>query len=123
MSLQTAGVDEIRTWAMRLPEVTEKQHHLFKTPKWQVRGRTFLGMGRDQTTAVFCIDEGSANTAAAADPAHAAAVRRSDARRSFLGLELKLAGVSANTVEAFVNEAWRSKAPRALVERQDSRGQ
>lgn len=102
---------------MALPEVTEKQHHLLKVPVWQVRGRTFLGMGRDESTVLFCVYEESANVAAAADPEHAAAVRRSDARRSFLGLEVHLAGVSAKRAEAFVREAWAAQAPKRLVNR------
>lgn len=100
---------------MALPEVTEKQHFRFKVPLWQVRGRTFLGMGRDETTAVVCIPEESANAAAAADPDNAAAVRRQDARRSFLGLEVRLAGVPAERVEMLVHEAWAAQAPRTLV--------
>lgn len=86
-----AGVttEKILGWATALPEVTEKQHHLFRVPVWQVLGRTFLGMGRDESTVVFCVPEESANAAAAADPEHAAAVRRKDARRSFLGLEVQ----------------------------------
>jgi hypothetical protein len=107
--------DEVRAWATALPEVTEKQHFLFKVPLWQVRGRTFLGMGRNQTTAVFCITEESADAAAMADPDHAAAVRRTDARRSFLGLEVQLAAVPAERVEALVREARASKAPKTLV--------
>jgi hypothetical protein len=50
-----SNTDDIRGWAMALPEVTEKQHHLFKVPKWQVRGKTFLGMGKDQMTVVLCV--------------------------------------------------------------------
>ena len=107
--------DEIRAWAVALPEVTEKQHFRFKVPLWQVRGRTFLGMGRDETTAVFCITEGSANAAAATDPAHAAAVRRMDARCSFLGLEVRLDGIPKERIEALVREAWAAQAPKRLV--------
>lgn len=106
---------EIRAWATALPEVTEKQHHLFKVPVWQVRGKTFLGMGRDESTAVFCITEESARAAATADPEHTAAVRRMDARRSFLGLEVQLAGVSAIRIEALVRQAWTAHAPKTLV--------
>ncbi len=40
---------EIRTWVTALPQVTEKQHFRFKVPVWQVRGKTFLGMGREPT--------------------------------------------------------------------------
>jgi hypothetical protein len=110
-----ATTEKIRAWATALPEVTEKQHHLFKVPAWQVRGRTFVGMGRDESTAVFLITEESANAAAGADPEHAAAVRRKDARRSFLGLEVHLAGVPAKRAEAFVREAWATQAPKRLV--------
>ncbi|MGH3496987.1 MAG: hypothetical protein ACRDP1_05945 [Nocardioidaceae bacterium] len=109
--------EKIRGWAAALPEVTEKQHHLFKVPVWQVRGRTFLGMGRDESTVVFCISEESANAAAGGDPEHAAAVRRKDARRSFLGLEVRLAGLRAERAEALVREAWATQAPKRLVSR------
>ena len=107
--------DQIRTLAMGLPEVTEKQHFRFKVPIWQVRGKTFLGMGRDETTAVFCITEQSADDAAAAAPEQAVAVRRMDARRSFLGLEVESAGLPADRIEGLVTEAWANKAPKRLV--------
>lgn len=109
------SADDIRAWAMALPEVEETQHFRFKTPKWSVCGRTFLGIGRGESTAVFCITEESANRAAAEDPQHAAAVRRTDARRSFLGLEVTLDGVSAKRIKAWVGEAWAAQAPRRLV--------
>ncbi len=111
----TMTVDEIRAWAMALPEVTETQHFRFMVPLWQVCGKTFLGMGRDQTTAVFCITEESTNEAAAADPEHAAAVRRKNAQRSFLGLELRLADVPAARIEGLVSEAWVAHAPKTLL--------
>jgi hypothetical protein len=84
----------------------------------QVRGRTFLGMGRDQSTVVFWIPEDSANAADTADPAHAAAVRRKDARRSFSGLEVHLTGMPAKRVEALVHQAWAAQAPKRLVNQQ-----
>jgi hypothetical protein len=111
----TATTDETRAWATRLPEVTETQHHLFTVPIWQVRGKTFLGMGRNETTAVFRIDQESADAAAAADPENSATVRRSDARRSFLGLEVRLAGTSVGRVEALVKQAWVAQVPKALA--------
>jgi hypothetical protein len=106
---------QIRAWAMALPEVTEKRHFRFGVPLWQVRGRTFAGMGRDEATAVFRVTEESAAAAAAADPGHAAVVRRMDARRSFLGLEVRLAGAAAERIEALVREAWTAQAPKTLA--------
>jgi hypothetical protein len=107
--------DRIRALAMALPEVTEKQHFRFKVPLWQVQGKTFLGIGRDEITAVFCISEESAEAAVAADPQLGAVVRRADARRSFLGLELQLRSVAPKRVEALVKEAWATQAPKRLV--------
>jgi hypothetical protein len=72
---EVTTTDQIRALATAFPEVSEKQHVRFKVPLWQVRGRTFLGMGRDETTAVFCISEESAD--AAAGPQHAGRALRS----------------------------------------------
>jgi hypothetical protein len=107
--------EQIRALAMALPEVTEKQHFRFKVPLWHVSGKTFLGMGRDESTAVFCITEQSADAAAESAPAHFGAVRRMDARRSFLGLEVQLALVDADRIERLVTEAWATQAPKRLV--------
>lgn len=74
MTVTGATTDEIRTWANGLPEATEHQHHLFKVPLWQVRGKTVLRMGREETSAVFFIEEASTNAAAAEHPDHGAAV-------------------------------------------------
>jgi len=63
------ATDDIRRWAMALPEVEETSHFRFHVPVWKVGGRTFLGMGKDETTAVFCISEQEAGDAAAAEPA------------------------------------------------------
>ena len=100
---------------MALPEVEETSHFRFHVPVYKVRGRTFLGMGKDEATAVFCISEQDANDAAAADPPSCKAVRRRDARRSFLGLEVELGGVSTNRIARLVEQAWRQQAPKRLV--------
>ena len=114
--------DGIRRWATALPEVEETSHFRFHVPVWKVRGKTFLGMGRGETTAVFCISEPEADEAAAADPATYAAVRRQDARRSFLGLQAELNGVPAERVRELVEMAWRHQAPKRLVADHDRNG-
>jgi hypothetical protein len=85
---------DIRRWATALPEVEETTHFRFHVPQFKVRGSTFAGLGADATTAVFCVSEQDAARASAADPATCKAVRRMDARRSFLGLEVQLRTVS-----------------------------
>ena len=37
---------DIRRWAMALPEVEETSH--FHVPVFKIRGRTFLGLGKDR---------------------------------------------------------------------------
>jgi len=111
--------EEIRRWATALPEVEETSHGRFGVPVFKVRGRTFLGMGRDETTAVFCVGEQQANQAAAANPGACEAVRRRDARKSFLGVQVALGGLPADRVRSLVEEAWREQAPRKLLAERD----
>ena len=114
--------EEIRRWATALPEVEETSHGRFHVPVFKVRGRTFLGMGRDETTAVFCVGEREANQAAAANPGACEAVRRSDARKSFLGLQVDLGSLPPERVRSLVEEAWREQAPRRLAAERDRAG-
>lgn len=100
---------------MALPEVEETSHLRFHVPVWKVRGKTFLGVGKDQTTVVFCISEQEAEEAAAANPASYEAVRRQDASRSFLGLQAELSGISPGRMRDLVEMAWRHKAPKRLA--------
>ncbi|WP_182897339.1 MmcQ/YjbR family DNA-binding protein [Microbispora sp. H10830] len=111
--------DDIRRWATALPEVEEVSHFRFHVPVFKVRGRTFLGMGRDETTAVFCVAEQQAADAAQADPSAYESVRRPDARKSFLGLQVELGRVTAERVRSLVEEAWRQQAPKRLAAEYD----
>lgn len=104
---------------MALPEVEEVGHFRFHVPVFKVRGRTFLGMGRDETTAVFCIAEQQAADASQAAPAAYKALRRPDAKKSFLGLQVELGRVPAERVRSLVEEAWRQQAPKRLVAEYD----
>ena len=104
---------------MALPEVDETTHFRFRTPTWKVRGRSFLGIGKGGKTAVFCINEQQAHAAAAADPANCAAVRRQDARRSFLGLEVVLDALGEQRMRELAEMAWRQQAPKRLAAARD----
>jgi hypothetical protein len=81
-----------------------------------VRGKTFVGIGRDETTAVFCVSEEQSDAAAKANPAACESVRRMDARRSFLGLQVDLNGIPAEQLKALVLDAWRQQAPKKLAD-------
>lgn len=112
--------DDIRSWVVALPEVEETTHGRFGTPVWKVRGRTFLGMGRSGKTVVFCVSEQQANAAAAADPANCAAVRRQDARRSFLGVEVVLGSLDGRRMRELAEMAWYQQAPKRLAAARDA---
>jgi hypothetical protein len=45
-----ATTKDIRRWAMASPEVEETSHFLFHVPAFNVRGRTFLGMGKGESS-------------------------------------------------------------------------
>jgi hypothetical protein len=89
--------DDLRQCAMALPEVEEISHFRFRVPVWKVRGRTFMGMGSDETTAVFCMSEQAAEDAAAE--------------------------MTAERVRALAEQAWRQQAPKRLVAEQDRQRQ
>ena len=110
-----ASVERLRKWAMALPAVTETRHARFALPIWRVSGKTFLGMGPDTTLATFCITEESAVSAAAAHPEYLRVVHRSDARRSYVGLEVRLRLTSGARLNLLVREAWAARAPRKVV--------
>jgi hypothetical protein len=76
-------------------------------------------VGQDETTAVFCISEQEADDAAAADPAACAAVRRRDARRSFLGLQVELGNVPGERIKELAEKAWCQQAPKRLAAQHD----
>lgn len=110
---------DIRRWATALPEVEETSHFRFRVPLFKVRGKTFAGMGKDETSAVFCVSEQEAVNSTAADPATCEAVRRMDAGRSFLGLQVALSNVSETRIRGLVEGAWRHQAPKRLVAEYD----
>jgi hypothetical protein len=61
----------------------------------------------------------NADDAAAADPATCAAVRRQDARRSFLGLQVELGNMPAERIKGLTEKAWRQQAPKRLAAEHD----
>lgn len=106
---------------MALPEIDETSHFRFRAPVWKVRGTTFPGMGKDETTAMFCVSEQEADEAAASDPGTYACIRRQDARRSFLGLQVELASISRERIRELAENAWRHQAPGRLAAEHDQR--
>jgi hypothetical protein len=105
--------DDIRRLATALPEVEETGHFRFRVPLFKVRGKTFAGMGKDETTVVFCVTEQEAASVTAAAPAGCASIRRMDAKRSFLDLQVELSRFSEARIRGLVEGAWSPSKTRA----------
>lgn len=106
------GLDEIRGYAMALPEVEEGTH--FRMPAFKVRGKGFAGLDRRNTHLTVAVDEATAKAAAAADPDTYEEMWRNNGR-IFVGLRVDLAKVSGERARELVEHAWRNKAPKRLV--------
>ena len=91
--------EDIRRSVTALPEVTETSHFRFKVPVFQVAGNTFLGMGRHEDTAIFCIPE-AAEAAAKANPD--------------TYLQVRLGSLDSARAKELIEQAWRNQAPNAL---------
>lgn len=107
--------DDIRGFALALPEVEEFIHFRQQVPGYKVRGKAFAGMERGETTAVFSVSLEDAAAAAAADPAVYEEVWRPGRIRSLVGVRVQLAKVSERRVQELIEQAWRNKAPKRVV--------
>ena len=104
-------LDDIRGYAMALPEVEEATH--FNLPSFKVRGRGFVVIEKGDTHAIVSVDEAETKAAVADDPDAFEEVWRSG--RIFVGLRVDLTKASAGRTRGLVEHAWRNKAPKRLV--------
>lgn len=111
-------LDDIRGFALALPEVEEGTH--FGLPSFKVKGKGFAGLQKDGRYALIGISPAEAEAAAAGDPGIYEAVWRSG--RIFVGVRVDLAAVSSQEVQRLVQSAWRNKAPKRLVAAYDEGG-
>lgn len=104
---------KVRQLALALPEATEQDHH--GNPSFRVRGKIFATLP-DQTHLHVMVGEHEIRAAVAADPA-ACAEKWWGKRLAALRVNLSVAESAA--VRELLAEAWRSKAPPALVRAHD----
>lgn len=108
-------LDDVRDFALSLPEATEQPHH--ELSSFRVRGRIFTTVPTDGEHLHVFVDE---------DAIRAAVAHGSGAfeelwwGRRLLGVRVDLAKADADLVLDLVEEAWRRRAPRRLVARLDA---
>ena len=94
--------DDMRGYAMALPEVEEKPH--FRLPGFRVADKLLAHLEKGDTHAIVCVSQ---------------EVWRDG--RIFVGLRVDLAKVTEKRVQELIEHAWRNRAPKRLVKEYDSR--
>ena len=106
------GIDDMRRYALALPEVEEGTH--FGLPSFSVRGKGFANLQKGDTHALLSVSEPEAEALAAEDPQTYEAVSRNGGR-IFVGVRIDLAKVTVDRLRTLFAHAWRHRAPKRLV--------
>lgn len=118
--MEAGPLDTLRQLCMRLPEVTERLSH--GEPTWFIRGKktfvTYADHHHDDRLAFWCAaPEGVQETMVEADPAHYFRPPYVG-HRGWLGVYLDVP-VDWDAIADVVEDAYRTVAPRSLVEQLD----
>jgi hypothetical protein len=98
---------DLRNQALALPDTQEGSH--FRLPAFRVCGAVYVVL-QSEHHAVLHVD---AETAAAAEAAHAA-VERTYRGRTLVGVRVHLPDLAADDLRTLLTAAWRHRAPKAL---------
>jgi hypothetical protein len=115
-----ATEDDLRTIALALPGVEERTTY-GKRPSWKVEGRGFVGVWKDETSAVFMAEdrvEKEALIAGAPDKFFTTPHYGDSAR-----LLVRLDAVTPVELRPLVEESWRQVATPQLIARPEASGQ
>lgn len=101
--------------AMALPEATEEPH--FDLTSFRVRGKIFVTVPPDGTSARVFVDEDEARAAVAEQPE---VVEELWWGKRLSGVRVDLARADAGRLAELVEEAWRRRAPKRVVAAYDA---
>lgn len=102
-------LEEVRAFALALPEVTEEPH--FEKASFRVRGKIFATMPQGGAYLHVFVDEWAVQSCVTDDPA---AYEELTWGGRLAGLRINLGMAQAQPVLELVEEAWRRKAPKRL---------
>lgn len=104
-----ASMDEVRSWALSLPECTEEPHHHISS--FRVRGKIFATIP-DALHVRMMVDEHAILAAAASEPDTCQPVTWGS-RLSCVAVEVERA--PSELIHELLVEAWLRKAPASLA--------
>jgi hypothetical protein len=101
---------KLRELALALPEATEEPH--FDLSSFRVRGKIFATVPPDTSTVRIFVDEHTTHAMVATDPDTYAELWWG---KKLSGLAVTLRRAKVGDVRELLEEAWRRKAPNALL--------
>jgi len=110
VSKHPSKLDQLRRYALSLPEVTEQPH--FDYSSFRVRGKIFVTVPPGGQHLNVFVDEEQRELALAV---HAAFVEKLWWGGKVVGLRVELASADGKVVNELVRQAWARKAPKRLA--------
>jgi len=110
VSKHPSKLDQLRRYALSLPEVTEQPH--FDYASFRVRGKIFVTVPPGGKHLNVFVDEEQRELALAV---HAAFVEKLWWGGKVVGLRVELASADGKVVNELVRQAWARKAPKRLA--------
>jgi hypothetical protein len=109
-----ASLEHARRLALALPEAVEQDHH--GMPSFRVRGKIFATVPDEEHLRVM-VDDSETRACVAQDPAAFAEFWWGSRLACVV---VHLGAVDADQLAELLTDAWRRKAPRALVRAHDA---
>lgn len=107
--------DDVRRFALSLPEATEEPH--FESASFRIRGRIFATLPPGGEMLHVMVDADESRAAAAGDPAF----EELWWGKRLCGVRVRLASVEApEPVLELVEDAWRRRAPKRVAAAYDA---
>ncbi|HWG63557.1 MAG TPA: MmcQ/YjbR family DNA-binding protein [Streptosporangiaceae bacterium] len=110
-----SDLDAARRFAMSLPGATEEPH--FDLASFRVRGKIFATVPPGEAYLHAFLDEPAVDAWVAENPAGCEPLLWGQRVR---GIRVSLAACSPESLAELIEESWRRKAPKALIEALDN---
>jgi hypothetical protein len=110
-------VDEVRAFALSLPEATEEPH--FDSASFRIRGKIFCTVPPGDDRIHVFVEEDESRALAAADPAIFEELWWG---KKLSGVRVHLAAADPQQVNELLEDSWRRRAPKRVIAAYDDAG-